>query len=153
MFMAILLLGAVIVFIWLRKRIGTGGDEEKSPESLILSTPTSAMREFARTEVRMPVIITTPDGRETNGESRNISGTGIFISCETTIKPGSVCELKMLSAASGPIEFKGRVTWSNQHLPKEKVCEPGVGFGFFALEAETRKKLAHILQANLKEEE
>ncbi len=150
--MAMLLMAAVVVFLWLKKRY-RGNDEEKSAESVILSTPTSAMREFARAEVRLPAMISTADGLETSGESRNISGTGIFIACETVIPPGSVCDIKLLSAASGPIEFKGRVTWSNQHLPREKVVDTGVGFGFFALTPDTRKKLRKLLRANLEDTE
>ncbi len=149
MIMAALLTAAILAFILLRKRLGSDGDEEKSPESIILSTPTSTMREFARAEVRLPVMITTADGREAGGESRNISASGIFIACAMRIPPDSICDIKILSAAGGPIEFKGRVTWSNQHLPEEKVIEAGVGFGFFALAPEIRKKLQRLLQANL----
>jgi len=152
--MGLLLAAAISIFVWLRRKVaGKAEPAENSVAAAGAAPAAAAMRDFARAEIRLPALITDSRGNEFSGESRNISGTGIFIACEQRFVPGEFCDIKLLSASSGPIEFRGRVTWSNQHLPREKVSESGAGFGFVALSAGTRNRLERLLRENLDTED
>ena len=86
-------------------------------------------RQFSRTVVRWPVTLLTSQDK-TEGETENVSPTGVFISCKKVpISEGSV---RMVIRVPGhqPINVAGRVVWSTVLKPNEGPSSFGVGVQF-----------------------
>ena len=86
-------------------------------------------RQFSRTIVRWPVTLLTSQ-HKTEGETENVSPTGVFISCKNVhISEGSV---RMVIRVPGhqPINVAGRVVWSTVQKPNEGPPSFGVGVQF-----------------------
>jgi Tfp pilus assembly protein PilZ len=86
-------------------------------------------RQFSRTVVRWPVTLLTSQDK-TEGETENVSPTGVFISCKNVpISEGSV---RMVIRVPGhqPINVAGRVVWSTVVKPNEGPPSFGVGVQF-----------------------
>jgi Tfp pilus assembly protein PilZ len=86
-------------------------------------------RQFSRTVVKWPVTLLTSQDK-TEGETENVSPTGVFISCKNVpISEGSV---RMVIRVPGhqPINVAGRVVWSTELKPNEGPPSFGVGVQF-----------------------
>jgi Tfp pilus assembly protein PilZ len=86
-------------------------------------------RQFSRTFVRWPVTLLTSQDK-TEGETENVSPTGVFISCKKVpISEGSV---RMVIRVPGhqPINVAGRVVWSTVLKSNEGPPSFGVGVQF-----------------------
>jgi Tfp pilus assembly protein PilZ len=86
-------------------------------------------RQFSRTFVRWPVTLLTSQDK-TEGETENVSPTGVFISCKKVpISEGSV---RMVIKVPGhqPINVAGKVVWSTVLKPNEGTPSFGVGVEF-----------------------
>lgn len=86
-------------------------------------------RQFSRTFVRWPVTLLTSQDK-TEGETENVSPTGVFISCKKVpISEGSV---RMVIRVPGhqPINVAGKVVWSTALKANEGAPSFGVGVQF-----------------------
>ncbi|MEJ2364212.1 MAG: PilZ domain-containing protein [Deltaproteobacteria bacterium] len=85
-------------------------------------------RQFARTVVRWPMTLLTSQDK-TEGVTKNVSPTGVFISCrKVSISKGSV---RMVIRVPGhqPINVAGKVVWSNVLRGKGNEDPPSFGMG------------------------
>jgi Tfp pilus assembly protein PilZ len=86
-------------------------------------------RQFSRTFVRWPVTLLTSQDK-TEGETENVSPTGVFISCKKVpISEGSV---RMVIRVPGhqPINVAGKVVWSTALKANQGPPSFGVGVQF-----------------------
>ena len=89
---------------------------------------TLGRRQFSRTVVRWPVTLLTSQDK-TEGQTENVSPTGVFISCKNVpISEGSV---RMVIRVPGhqPINVAGRVVWSTVLREKGNAGPPSFGVG------------------------
>ena len=86
-------------------------------------------RQFSRTAVRWPVTLLTSQDK-TEGETENVSPTGVFISCKNV--PKSEGSVRMVIRVPGhqPINVAGRVVWSTVLKQNEGPPSFGVGVQF-----------------------
>ena len=86
-------------------------------------------RQYSRTSVKWPVTLLTSQDK-TEGETENVSPTGVFISC--TVVPLSEGSLRLVIKVPGhqPINVAGKVVWSKVLNPNKGAPSFGVGVQF-----------------------
>ena len=93
-----------------------------------MATP-QGRRQYSRTSVKWPVTLLTSQDK-TEGETENVSPTGVFISC--TVVPLSEGSLRLVIKVPGhqPINVAGKVVWSKVLNPNKGAPSFGVGVEF-----------------------
>ena len=93
-----------------------------------MATP-QGRRQYSRTSVKWPVTLLTSQDK-TEGETENVSPTGVFISC--TVVPLSEGSLRLVIKVPGhqPINVAGKVVWSKVLNPNKGAPSFGVGVQF-----------------------
>jgi hypothetical protein len=89
-------------------------------------------RELLRVSVRWPLTIKTESG-EAHGETRNITGEGIFIYCSERLREGVVYPMT-IQLSERRIEVTGKVTWSNLDHCTSLDFNPAMGFYFIRID-------------------
>ena len=86
-------------------------------------------RRYSRTSVKWPVTVLTSQDK-TEGETENVSPTGVFISC--TVVPLSEGSIRLVIKVPGhqPINVAGKVVWSKVLNPNKGEPSFGVGVQF-----------------------
>jgi hypothetical protein len=82
-----------------------------------------------RYKIRWPITIYTKRG-PVEGESRNITGSGIFIHCQETLRRDEIYRMVIRFPEREPVELKGRLVWSNLEGIGSKSALEGMGFSF-----------------------
>jgi Tfp pilus assembly protein PilZ len=92
-------------------------------------TPPLGRRRYSRTSVKWPVTLLTSQDK-TEGETENVSPTGVFISC--TVVPLSEGSIRLVIKVPGhqPINVAGKVVWSKVLNPNKGAPSFGVGVQF-----------------------
>ena len=93
-----------------------------------MTTPLGRRR-YSRTSVKWPVTVLTSQDK-TEGETENVSPTGVFISC--TVVPLSEGSIRLVIKVPGhqPINVAGKVVWSKVLNPTKGEPSFGVGVQF-----------------------
>jgi Tfp pilus assembly protein PilZ len=93
-----------------------------------MATPLGRRR-YSRTSVKWPVTLLTSQDK-TEGETENVSPTGVFISC--TGVPLSEGSIRLVIKVPGhqPINVAGKVAWSKVLNPNKGAPSFGVGVQF-----------------------
>ena len=89
-------------------------------------------RELLRLSVRWPVTIKTESG-EADGETRNITGEGMFLYCSERLREGVVYPMT-IKLPEKPLEMTGKVTWSNLDNCTSLNFNPAMGFYFMRID-------------------
>ena len=86
-------------------------------------------RRYSRTSVKWPVTVLTSQDK-TEGETENVSPTGVFISC--TVVPLSEGSIRLVIKVPGhqSINVAGKVVWSKVLNPNKGEPSFGVGVQF-----------------------
>ena len=93
------------------------------------------MRNQPSIAARWPITIITKRGR-IEGESRNITVTGVFINCEEEIQKDETCRMVIKPPRKNSIEVKGKLVWSNGDSNNRRRSLPGMGFSFVKVNKE-----------------
>jgi hypothetical protein len=84
---------------------------------------------------RWPITIITTKGR-IEGESRNITVTGVFINCNEELQKDEPCRVVIKPPQKNSIEVKGKLVWSNSESNNRRDSLPGMGFSFVKVNKE-----------------
>jgi Tfp pilus assembly protein PilZ len=97
-------------------------------------------RKQHRYKIRWPITIYTRKG-PIDGESRNITGSGIFIHCQEELNQDEVYKMVIKFPEREPVELKGRLVWSNLEGVDSKGAFAGMGFSFVKFSSEDRRRI------------
>ena len=86
-------------------------------------------RQYPRTVAAWPVAMLTPQGT-LEGETVDISPSGVFILCEKPLQPGEKFSLILKSPSDYHYQFSAQVVWSCTPLPNDKTTPRGMGAMF-----------------------
>ncbi len=89
-------------------------------------------RELLRLSVRWPLTIKTAVW-QANGETRNITGEGMFLYCSERLHEGVVYRVT-LKLPEKRVEVEGKVTWSNLDSFTPLNFNPAMGFYFLRID-------------------
>lgn len=95
-------------------------------------------RELLRLSVRWPVAIKTDSG-EADGETRNITGEGMFLYCSERLREG-VAYPMTIKLPEKPLEVTGKLTWSNLDNCTSLDFNPAMGFYFMRIDEDKDKQ-------------
>jgi Tfp pilus assembly protein PilZ len=84
-------------------------------------------RKQHRYKIRWPITIHTKKG-PIDGESRNITGSGIFIQCQEKLRQDEVYRMVIRFPQRDPVEVKGKLVWSKLEGVDSKRALSGMGF-------------------------
>ena len=106
-------------------------------------------RELLRLSVRWPLTIKTESG-VANGETRNITGEGMFLYCAERLREG-VAYPVTIKLPEKRVEMTGKVTWSNLDNCTSLNFSPAMGFYFMRIDEDKDKQiLREAIVAELK---
>lgn len=94
-------------------------------------------RKQDRYKIRWPITIYTKRG-PIEGESRNVTGSGIFIYCQEKLRQDEIYRMLIRFPQREPVEVKGRLVWSNLEGVDSESALPGMGFSLVELTDEER---------------
>jgi len=101
--------------------------------------PTSLERELVdpeeislphRAEPNWPAIIETSSGKTAEASVASITHGSGFIASTIRLAIGEKFQLTIHLPDRDPLQLRAEVTWSNMHLPDEKVMKRGMGIRF-----------------------
>jgi len=105
-------------------------------------------RKQHRYKIRWPVTIHTKKG-PVDGESGNITGSGIFIHCQEKLRQDKVYKMVIRFPEREPVELKGRLVWSNLKGVDSKSALPGMGFSFVRFSNEGRHPIDNMASPDI----
>ena len=109
-------------------------------------TSNTERRKQARISVRWPITIITDQGTA-EGESRNITASGIFVHCHEPLTKEKIYQIIVKIPKQNPIVVKGKVVWSNLDGLDENTSFPGMGFYFLQLSKEDKEFLNRLISS------
>ena len=83
-----------------------------------------------RVEPNWPATIETSSGKTTEAVIASITHGSGFIASTTQLAIGEKFQLTIHLPDRSPLQLRAEVTWSNLHLPAEKVVKRGMGIRF-----------------------
>jgi hypothetical protein len=95
-------------------------------------------RELVRLSVRWPLTIKT-EGGDAQGETRNITGEGMFLYCSERLLEGAVY-LVTIKTAEKRIEATGKVTWSNLDYCSSPISDSAMSFYFMRIDQDQDRR-------------
>jgi hypothetical protein len=107
-------------------------------------TDETERRKHTRMSVRWPVSVITHDGM-IEGETRNITGEGVFICCKERLRENRDYQLIVKLPKHQPIVVKGKLIWSNLEEVDENSLLGGMGFSFVKISEGDRKYLEKVI--------
>ena len=103
-------------------------------------------RELLRLSVRWALRIKTESG-EVNGETRNITGEGMFVYCSERLQEGTVYPMT-IELPEKQLKVTGKLTWSNLGNCTSLNFNPAMGFYFIRMdEDKDRQSLREAIAA------
>jgi len=103
-------------------------------------------RELLRLSITWPLTIKTESGKA-NGETRNVTGEGMFLYCAERLREGAVYPVT-IKLPEKPLEITGKVTWSNLDNCTSLNFSPAMGFYFLRIdEDKDRQSLREAIAA------
>jgi hypothetical protein len=101
-------------------------------------------RKSPRINVTWPITIITSQGM-IEGESRNITPSGIFIHCKKTLPEDEVCQIILKLPNGKQIIVKGRMMWSNLNGREDTGALVDMGFSFIKMSDPDQKVLRTVI--------
>jgi len=83
-----------------------------------------------RAEPNWPATVETPTGQSAEVFIASIAHGSGFITSDTRLAIGEKFQLTIHLPDRPPLQLRAQVTWSNMHLPPEKVVNRGMGIRF-----------------------
>lgn len=83
-----------------------------------------------RAEPNWPATLKTSSGKSAEALLISVSHGSAFITCANRLDIGEKFQLTIHLPDRTPLQLRAEVTWSNMHLPKEKVVKRGMGIRF-----------------------
>lgn len=99
-------------------------------------------RELLRLSVDWPLTIKTESG-EVHGETRNITGEGMFLYCSERLHEGIVYHVT-IKLPKKRVELKGKVTWSNLDSCTSLNLNSAMGFYFLRVDADKDRQSLRV---------
>ena len=96
-------------------------------------------RELLRLSVQWLLEIKTESGKA-DGETRNITGEGIFLYCSQRLREGVVYPVT-IKLPEKRVEVTGKVTWSNLDNCTSLNFSPAMGFYFLRIDEDRDKQI------------
>ena len=83
-----------------------------------------------RAEPDWPATLETSAGKTTEVRIASVSHGSGFLKSDTRLEIGEKFQLTIHLPDRPPLQLRAEVTWSNMHLPAEKVIQRGMGIRF-----------------------
>jgi Tfp pilus assembly protein PilZ len=83
-----------------------------------------------RAEPNWPATIETDAGKTAEAFIVSITHGSAFITSDATLAIGEKFQVTIHLADRPPLQLRAEITWSNMHLPAEKVLKRGMGIRF-----------------------
>jgi len=104
----------------------------------------SERRKATRINVNWPVTLITSEGT-IEGESRNITPSGVFIHCKKKLPEDEVYQLILKLPNGKQIIVKGRMMWSNLNGREDTGALVDMGFSFIKMSDQDQKVLKTVI--------
>jgi hypothetical protein len=104
----------------------------------------SERRKAPRINVNWPITIITSQGT-IEGESRNITPSGIFIHCKKKLPEDEVYQMIIKLPNGKQIIVKGQMMWSNLNGREDTGSLVDMGFSFIKMSDEDQKVLRTVI--------
>lgn len=104
----------------------------------------SERRKAPRINVNWPVTLITSQGT-IEGESRNITPSGVFIHCKKKLPEGEVYQMIIKLPNGKQIIVKGQMMWSNLNGREDTGALVDMGFSFIKMSDEDQKVLRTVI--------
>jgi hypothetical protein len=104
----------------------------------------SERRKATRINVNWPVTLITSEGT-IEGESRNITPSGVFIHCKKKLPEDEVYQLILKLPNGKQIIVKGRMMWSNLNGREDTGALVDMGFSFIKMSDQDQKVLRTVI--------
>jgi len=104
----------------------------------------SEKRKAPRINVNWPITIITSQGT-IEGESRNITPSGIFIHCNKKLPEDEVYQMIIKLPNGKQIIVKGQMMWSNHNGREDTGSLVDMGFSFIKMSNEDQKVLRTVI--------
>jgi hypothetical protein len=101
-------------------------------------------RNMPRINVNWPVTIITSQGT-IEGESRNITASGVFIHCKKKLPEDEVYQMIIRLPNEKQIIVKGRMMWSNLSSREDTGVLMDMGFSFIKMSEEDQQILRTVI--------
>jgi uncharacterized protein (TIGR02266 family) len=102
-------------------------------------------RKHLRAKVNWPVDVKAGQ-TSINGETLNISPSGVFIRCENPLKLNQVLQLTIrVPEIDKTLTATAEVVWSNIYGPDDEVTPRGMGVQFIRLDSGSREFLQALI--------
>src|SRR5512139_1036608 len=99
-------------------------------------------RELLRLSIRWPLTIKT-EGGDAHGETRNITGEGMFLSCSERLHEGIVYPMT-IKLPEKRVKMTGKVTWSNLNNCTSLNLNSAMGFYFMRIEEDEGRQSIRV---------
>jgi len=104
----------------------------------------SEKRKMPRINVNWPVTIITSQGT-IEGESRNITPSGVFIHCKKKLPEDEIYQMIMKLPNDKQIVVKGQMMWSNLNGREDTGVLVDMGFSFIKMSEQDQKVLRTVI--------
>ena len=104
----------------------------------------SERRKAPRISVNWPITIITSQGT-IEGESRNITPSGVFIHCKTKLPEDEVYQILIKLPNEKQIVVKGQMMWSNLNGRENTGALVNMGFSFIKISDQDQKVLRTVI--------
>jgi hypothetical protein len=104
----------------------------------------SERRQSPRISVNWPITIITSQGM-IEGESRNITPSGVFIHCKKKLPEDEVYQLIIKLPNGKQIIVKGQMMWSNLNGREDADALVDMGFSFIKMSDQDQKVLRTVI--------
>ena len=101
-------------------------------------------RKMPRINVNWPVTIITSQGT-IEGESRNITPSGVFIHCKKKLPEDKVYQMIIKLPNGKQIVVKGQMMWSNLNGREDTGVLVDMGFSFIKMSEQDQKVLRTVI--------
>ena len=111
-------------------------------------------RKHDRRNARWPITLITSEG-PIEGETRNITNVGVFISCEEKLPKRESYRMLIKPPRRKPIEVKANLIWSNVHdaHQRDSASNKGMGFCFVEFSEEDHRIIDELISIDSTSEE
>jgi hypothetical protein len=104
----------------------------------------SERRKAPRINVNWPISIITSQGI-IEGESRNITPSGVFIHCKTKLPEDEVYQMIIKLPNGKQIVVRGQMMWSNLNGREDTGALVDMGFSFIKMSEQDQKVLKTVI--------
>jgi hypothetical protein len=108
--------------------------------------------ELLRLSVSWPLTLKT-ENWEADGETRSITGEGIFLYCSERLRHGILYSVT-IKVPEKPFEATGKLTWSNLDSSTSSNFNPAMGFYFMRIDGDKdRQSLIEAIESQCEKPE